>query len=125
MFFLNFVYLLIRTYVYHKHTVARETATSAKMGNNSGKATGKEQLKAGFREEYRLGRKLGEGAFGVVHECRRRTEPHATMGSAASAHGGAGAKGKKGAKGADNMEAEWVRGLLWMRYVFGRWRVSG
>ncbi|CAD7949383.1 unnamed protein product [Amoebophrya sp. A25] len=25
-----------------------------------------------FRNQYRLGRKLGEGAFGVVHECRKR-----------------------------------------------------
>eukprot|EP00392_Amoebophrya_sp_AT5.2_P006801 g6813.t1 len=26
-----------------------------------------------FRNQYRLGRKLGEGAFGVVHECRKRS----------------------------------------------------
>lgn len=25
-----------------------------------------------FRHAYKLGRKLGEGAFGVVHECRKR-----------------------------------------------------
>lgn len=40
----------------------------AVMGNGASR-TGKGH-EGGFREHYRLGRKLGEGAFGVVHECR-------------------------------------------------------
>jgi len=46
------------------------------MGNKLHKASEKNAngVEVDFRSQYRLGRKLGEGAFGVVHECRRRDQ---------------------------------------------------
>ena len=43
------------------------------MGNTHKSGGGGGPGEGCFRDSYRLGRKLGEGAFGVVHECTRRT----------------------------------------------------
>lgn len=45
------------------------------MGCNSSRASSKSNTQLTFREKYNTGAKLGEGAFGVVHECFRRANP--------------------------------------------------